>query len=145
MIIRDILSLKGSVIISVTPEDTVAMAVSIMVDKDIGSVVVMDSGRMAGMVTFREVLKLADARGGNLGDTPVSAIMVREPVTGSPGDTVDHLRDVMTTNHVRYLPVLDQGALLGVISFHDVAKATISKASFENRLLKEYIKNWPEA
>ena len=70
--------------------------------------------------------------------------MVADPVCGSPGDSIDHLREVMTKNHVRYLPVREGDKLLGVISFHDVAKSVIKETSFENRLLKRYIKNWPE-
>ena len=70
--------------------------------------------------------------------------MVADPVCGSPGDSIDQLREVMTKNHVRYLPVREGDKLLGVISFHDVAKSVIKETSFENRLLKRYIKNWPE-
>ena len=144
MIIRDILNLKGSAIISMAPQDTVAAAVSLMVRNDIGSLVVMENGAMVGMLTFREVLHELDARGGNLGDTRIAGIMVREPIVGHPSESVEHLREVMTKNHVRYLPVKDGDKLLGVISFHDVAKAAINMASFENRLLKRYIKHWPE-
>lgn len=144
MIIRDILGLKGGTIISIAPEETVARAVDIMVGNDIGSVVVMQGGRMIGMLTFREVLRELRQRGGDLGDARVADLMVRDPITGAPTDPVDHLREVMTRNHVRYLPVVEGDRLLGVISFHDVAKAAINQANFENRLLKRYIKNWPE-
>jgi CBS domain-containing protein len=144
MIIRDILNLKGSTIFSVTPDGRVADAVATMVQNDIGSLVVMRAGKMTGMLTFREVLKGVHAQGGNLGDLPVSAVMVNDPVTCTPDDTSETLREVMTQQHVRYVPVVDGGNLLGVISFHDIAKAAIKEASFENRLLKRYIKNWPE-
>lgn len=144
MIIRDILNLKGSTIFSIAPTGKVSEAVSIMVKNDIGSLVVIEGGRMTGMLTFREVLKALDAQHGNLDDLQVGKVMVSDPISGNPGDTVDHLREVMTQNHVRYLPVKDGEQLLGVISFHDVAKAVIKETSFENRLLKRYIKNWPE-
>jgi len=144
MIIRDILGLKGGSIISIAPDETVARAVDIMVGNDIGSVVVMQDGRMIGMLTFREVLRELRERSGDLGDARVADLMVRDPITGTPTDPVDHLREVMTRNHVRYLPVVEGERLLGVISFHDVAKAAINQANFENRLLKRYIKNWPE-
>ncbi len=144
MIIRDILSLKGSTILSIAPDGRVADAVAIMVQNDIGSLVVMTGGRMTGMLTFREVLKGLDARRGNLGDLPVHDVMVKDPVTCSPEDTSEALREVMTQQHVRYVPVQEGGNLLGVISFHDIAKAAIKEASFENRLLKRYIKNWPD-
>jgi CBS domain-containing protein len=144
MIIRDILGLKGGTIFSIAPEGRLADAVRTMVANDIGSVVVMKEGVMTGMLTFREVLGELTARGGDLGEATVADVMIREPVTGNPGDSVDHLREVMIKNHIRYLPVTEDSKLLGVISFHDVAKAVINQTNFENRLLKRYIKNWPE-
>ena len=144
MIIRDILGLKGSTIFSIAPEGLLSDAVKTMVSNDIGSLVVMKNGAMVGMLTFREVLSELNVRGGNLGDAQVGTVMVKEPITGNPTDSVDHLREVMLTNHIRYLPVAEGEQLLGVISFHDVAKAVIKQTNFENRLLKRYIKNWPE-
>ncbi len=145
MIIRDILSMKGGTIFSIAPDGKVADAVGMMVKHDIGSLVVMEGVRMTGMLTFREVLKALDAQSGDLADLRVKNVMVTEPICGNPNDSLDHLREVMTKHHVRYLPVKDGEQLLGVISFHDVAKSVIKETSFENRLLKRYIKNWPEA
>ena len=145
MIIRDILNMKGGTIFSAAPDSAVADAVGLMVKNDIGSLVVMSGGRMAGMLTFREVLKALDARHGNLEGLRLEDVMVSDPVCGSPADTLDEVREVMTKNHVRYLPVTEDGRLLGVISFHDIAKAVIKETSFENRLLKRYIKNRPDA
>ncbi len=144
MLIRDILNMKGGTIFSLAPDGKVTDAVSLMVKNDIGSLVVMEGGRMTGMVTFREVLKALAAQSGNLADLRIRDVMVADPISGSPDDTLDHLREVMTKNHIRYLPVKDSDKLLGVISFHDVAKSVIKETSFENRLLKRYIKNWPE-
>lgn len=145
MIIRDILNMKGGQIFSVGPDGLVAAAVKLMVEHDIGSLVVLDGGRMTGMLTFREVLRGLDGQAGNLADLRVKGVMVTEPICCSPDDSIDHLREVMIQNHVRYLPIKDGEQLLGVVSFHDVAKAVIKATSFENRLLKRYIKNWPEA
>jgi CBS domain-containing protein len=144
MIIRDILGLKGGTIFSIAPDGRIADAISIMVSNDIGSLVVMQDGAMTGMLTFREVLGELNRRGGNLDEAKVGDVMLRNPIAGNPSDSVDHLREVMITNHIRYLPVTEDGKLLGVISFHDVAKAVINQTNFENRLLKRYIKNWPE-
>jgi CBS domain-containing protein len=144
MIIRDILNMKGGAIFSLPPDGKVSDAVGVMVKNDIGSLVVMDGGRMTGMLTFREVLKVLEAQSGNLADVRIRDVMVNDPISGNPNDTLDHLREVMTKNHIRYLPVKDGDQLLGVISFHDVAKSVIKETSFENRLLKRYIKNWPE-
>ena len=144
MIIRDILNLKGSSLFSIAPDGRVADAVATMVNHDIGSLIVLEHDKMAGMLTFREVLQGLNARAGNLGDLKVAEVMVREPLTCKPDDTSESLRESMATQHVRYVPVMDAGKLLGVISFHDIAKSVIKEASFENRLLKRYIKNWPE-
>ena len=144
MQIRDILGMKGGTIFSIGPEGRLADAVDLMVSDDIGSLVVMSEGEMRGMLTFREVLAELKARGGNLGDAQVGDVMNPAPITGTPADTVDAVRERMTTNHVRYLPIVEDSGLLGVISFHDIAKAVIKQADFENRLLKRYIKHWPE-
>jgi CBS domain-containing protein len=68
---------------------------------------------------------------------------VSDPICGNPGDTIDELRELMTRHHVRYLPVCDGDKLVGVVSFHDVAKAVIKETSMENRLLKRYIESSP--
>jgi CBS domain-containing protein len=144
MRIREILNLKGDTIYSIAPGGLLAEAVSLMVKHDVGSLVVLSDGAMVGMVTFREVLAALDAARGSLGRHTVEEVMVKDPVCGKPDDTIDHMRGLMTDLHVRYLPIMEEGRLLGVLSFHDVARAALKAASFENRLLKQYIKNWPE-
>ncbi len=144
MIVRDILKLKGNLLFTIGPEARLVHAVSIMVRNDIGSLVVLSEGRLAGMLTFREILARIDSGGGALEGTTVGDVMVAETVRGAPEDTLDHVRSIMTAHHVRYLPVLDGETLLGVISFHDVAKAALNEAALENRLLKRYIENLPE-
>jgi CBS domain-containing protein len=145
MRVEDILKLKGNKVFSITPEATLAEAIELMVTHDIGSLVVMQAGEMIGMITFREVLSALHAHGAKLDSAPVAQVMVRDPVYGKPDDTVDQMRAVMTEQHIRYLPIKQGGVLLGVLSFHDVARAALKAASLENRALKEYIKNWPEA
>lgn len=144
MIIRDILNLKGNALFTIARDSRVSEAVSIMVKNDIGSLVVTEEGRMTGLLTFREVFKALDSQHGNLDDLQVDKVMVTDPICGAPDDTIDHLRSVMTQNHVRYLPVRDGERLLGIISFHDVARAVIKETSLENRLLKRYLKHRPE-
>jgi CBS domain-containing protein len=144
MIIRDIVKMKGDTIFSIAPDGTVGEALSVMVKNDIGSLVVLDGARLAGMLTFREVLKALDAGKGDVGGLRVKDIMTAEPVCGSPEDSLESLREMMNKDHIRYLPVKEGDKLLGVISFHDVANAVIRETTFHNRLLKSYIKNWPE-
>ena len=142
--LKQLLRTKGSTIHSIAPDARVFEALERMAENNVGALVVLEGERMAGMLTFREVLHGLNANGGNLADLRVKSLMVADPVCGSPGDSIDQLREVMTKNHVRYLPVREGDKLLGVISFHDVAKSVIKETSFENRLLKRYIKNWPE-
>jgi CBS domain-containing protein len=142
MRIRDILRLKGGAIYSVEPAARLAEVIALMVRHDVGSLVVIAGGRMVGMLTFREVLKALDASGG-IGDATAADVMLADPICGSPDDTIDELRETMTQHHVRYLPVKDGDALVGVVSFHDAAKAIIRETTLENRLLRRYIEAEP--
>ena len=139
MLIRDILNLKGGALYTIEAGDALGVAIGLMVRHDVGSLVVMEAGRMTGMLTFREVLKALD--GGAAASARAGDIMVRDPTFGSPSQTIDELRELMTRHHVRYLPVKDGERLVGVVSFHDVAKAVIRETSMENRLLKRYIEH----
>ncbi|HEV8257386.1 MAG TPA: CBS domain-containing protein, partial [Casimicrobiaceae bacterium] len=116
----------------------------VMAQHDIGSLVVMDHGQMAGMLTFAEVLEALAERQGQLGELKVSDIYVRDPLIATPHLDVMELRRVMLERHARYVPVQEGATLLGVVSFHDVAKAVYDEQSFENRMLKSYIKSWPD-
>jgi CBS domain-containing protein len=143
MQVKEILRVKGNRLISIEPSGRAADAVSTMAAENLGSLVVLEQGRMAGVLTFHELLRALAARGGALGDLKVSEIMVRDPVTATPEMEVNDLRRMMLESGARYLPVLQGGKLLGVISFRDVAKAVLEEQDFENKMLKGYIKNWP--
>ena len=144
MVVSEILRIKGNVLFTTPPDGRVLDAVGVMAQADIGSLVVMDRGRMAGLMTFAHVLKALTERGGTLGDLRVADIYDRDPPVATPALDVMDLRRVMLERHARYVPVMDDTTLLGVVSFHDVAKAVYEEQSFENRMLKSYIKNWPD-
>lgn len=143
MQVKEILRVKGNRLLGIEPGGRAADAVKTMVEQNLGSLVVVDQGRMAGMLTFHELLAALAERGGALGDVKVAEIMVRDPVTASPEMEVNDLRRTMLDSGARYLPVMQDGKLLGVISFRDVAKAVLEEQDFENKMLKGYIKNWP--
>ena len=143
MQVKEILRVKGSSLLSIEPSGRAVDAVTTMARENLGSLVVVDQGRMTGMLTFHELLRAIATRNGALGDTRVSELMVRDPVTASPDMEVNDLRRTMLESGARYLPVLQDGRLLGVISFRDVAKAVLEEQDFENKMLKGYIKNWP--
>ena len=144
MLVSEILRIKGHTLFTTPPERRLLEAVEVMADHDIGSLVVMDHGRMVGMLTFAEVLKALAQRRGALGDAVVADLCVSDPLTATPSLDVMELRRVMLERHARYVPVMDGTTLLGVVSFHDVAKAVYEEQSFENRMLKSYIKSWPD-
>jgi CBS domain-containing protein len=143
MQVKEILRVKGNRLLSIEPSGRAVDAVSTMAQENLGSLVVLDQGRMVGLLTFHELLQAIAARKGALGDVKVSEIMVRNPVTATPDMAVNDLRRTMIDSGARYLPVLLDGKLIGVISFRDVAKAVLEEQDFENKMLKGYIKNWP--
>jgi CBS domain-containing protein len=143
MQVKEILRVKGNRLLSIEPSGRAVDAVSTMARENLGSLVVLDSGRMVGMLTFHELLRAIASRNGSLGEVKVAEIMVRNPVTASPDMAVNDLRRTMIDSGARYLPVLQDGKLIGVISFRDVAKAVLEEQDFENKMLKGYIKNWP--
>ena len=152
MKVSDILRVKGNTLYTIHPDDTLLKALATVVEKDIGSLAVMEHGDLVGMLTFREVLRILAQRQTErrVGPTPpiaeilVGEAMQTDPPTTSPDMDVDELRRLMVTTHTRYLPVMDGDTLMCVISFHDVAKAVLEERNFENKLLKAYIKDWPE-
>jgi len=143
MQVKEILRVKGNRLLTIEPAGRAVDAVRTMSEQNLGSLVVLDQGRMVGMLTFREILQSLAQRGAAIGDVRVGDIMVRDPVTATPDMEVNDLRRTMIDSGARYLPVMQDGKLLGVISFRDVAKAVLEEQDFENKMLKGYIKNWP--
>ena len=143
MKVSDILRVKGNTLFTVAPDETLSNALNLMSEADIGSLVVMSRGELVGMLTFREVIKAVVQNGGALGATLVRSVMDDAPLTCSPGTELDEVRRMMLGRHARYMPVLSEKTLMGVVSFYDVAKAVVDSQDFENRMLKAYIRDWP--
>lgn len=143
MLVSEILAIKGKVLYTIAPNRSLSEAVTIMTEQDVGSLVVFAQGQMVGLLTFREVLQAVHKGGAAWESMPVEDAMMKAPLTAAPAMEMDELRRLMVDRHQRYLPVMDGNTLLGVVSFHDVAKAVLEEQSFENRMLKNYIRNWP--
>jgi CBS domain-containing protein len=143
MLVSEILAIKGKVLFTIAPNRSIAEAVEIMNEQDVGSLVVFSRGAMVGMLTFRQVLQAVQKGGADWQALTVDEVMLRDPLAASPNMEMDELRRLMVEHHQRYLPVMEEHTLLGVVSFHDVAKAVLEEQSFENRMLKNYIRNWP--
>lgn len=143
MQVHEILRIKGTVLYTVVPSQSLDNAVATMADLDVGSLVVMEHGLMVGMLSFREVLRALRTAGGGWQILTVADVMQRDPATAHPDMEVDELRRLMLERHCRYLPIMEGDTLMGVLSFHDVARAMLEEQSFENRMLKSYIRDWP--
>ena len=144
MRVSDILRVKGGTLYTISPDEPLAKAVDTMAQFDIGSLAVMEHGDLVGMLTFREVLHTAARHGGSVGATLVRAVMDAQPMSCPPDTELEQVRPLMLEKHTRYMPVMDAKMLMGVISFYDVAKAVVDAQNFENKMLKAYIRDWPE-
>ncbi|WP_206951672.1 CBS domain-containing protein [Trinickia acidisoli] len=144
MRVSDILKVKGNTLYTVTPDTALHEAVDTMAERDIGSLVVMEFGDLVGMLTFREIILTLKQNDGGVGTTTIRKVMDDHPITCTPETDVNEVRRIMLEHHVRYLPVMENRTLMGVISFYDVAKAVVEEQGFENRMLKAYIRDWPE-
>ena len=144
MKVSDILRVKGGTLYTISPQEPLSKAIETMADLDIGSLAVMEQGKLAGMLTFREVLHTIAKHGGNTAEVPVIQVMDRQPSSCSSDTDLEQVRPMMLEKHTRYMPVMDNGVLMGVISFYDVAKAVVDSQNFENQMLKAYIRDWPE-
>ena len=143
MKVSDILRVKGATLYTIPPEQALATAVKTMSEMDMGSLVVMEHGDLVGMLTFREVIAALVKNGGSVEGTLVRSVMDDAPLTCTPETDMDEVRRMMLQHHARYMPVLEQRTLMGVISFYDVAKAVVDAQDFETRMLKAYIRDWP--
>jgi len=147
MKVSDILRVKngdsGGTLFTTTPEHSLADAMRLMEDNDIGSLVVMSHGKVVGMLTFREVISTIVKADGIVGDTTVWKAMDKGPLICTPETELDEVRRMMLARHARYMPVIDKQMLMGVISFYDVAKTVVDSQNFENQMLKAYIRDWP--
>ncbi|MBY0468477.1 MAG: CBS domain-containing protein [Burkholderiaceae bacterium] len=143
MKVTHILTAKGNTLYTVSPDTPLSQALQTMAEKDIGSLVVMDHGELVGMLTFREVIQAIVRNGGVVGSVIVRSVMDDSPLTCTPETEMDEVRRMMLGHHARYMPVMTQRTLMGVISFYDVAKAVVDSQDFENRMLKAYIRDWP--
>ena len=142
MKVRDILRVKGNTLYAISPDEPLSRAVETMAEKDIGSLVVMEHSDVVGMLTFREVIQALVKNAA--GTTLVRSAMDDAPLTCTLETEMDEVRRMMLDRHARYMPVMDKRMLIGVISFYDVAKAVVDSQNFENRMLKAYIRDWPE-
>lgn len=145
MIVKDILNNKKTrgEILKVSKDSSIADAVKMLVEHDTGSVAVYDGETFLGMLTFREILAAVDHHD-DIDAAKCGGSIEKDGAYATPDDSVDQIRNIMTSKHIRYLPVVADGQVVDIISFYDVARSAAKAADYENRLLKQYIGEWPD-
>lgn len=139
MLVRDILTSKGTTVVTVAPTETVHTALERLVEHNIGAVLVVEGGRVVGILSERDILRLTNEDPGRVDTALVADVMTRELVVSVPDDAVPYAKAIMTNNRVRHLPVLEDGKLVGVVSIGDLVRATLTDLQAENRWLRDYV------
>jgi CBS domain-containing protein len=137
--VNDILTKKGAVVISISSGAKIIEALQLMLDNNIGSVVIMDQGKYRGILTERDYARKVILLDKNSSDTVVSEIMSTDLPGVELGSSVEVCMILMSENNIRYLPVIEKGELIGIISSNDLIKATIQDHLETIEHLKNYI------
>src|SRR5688500_14756295 len=111
--VRNILEIKGNDVHSVTPEWSVYDALEVMVKKNIGALLVLENDKIVGIFTERDYARKVVLKGKTSKDTLIKDVMTENPVTVTPDHNIDQCMDIMVSNYVRYLPVIENGKLAG--------------------------------
>lgn len=137
--IRQVLTHKGSEVVAVAPDVTVFDAIKRMADLNIGSLLVVDEGRLVGIFTERHYARNVILKGRSSPLTPVAEVMDRSVVCTHPDHQVEEAMAVMSTNRVRHLPVMAAGKLIGLVSIGDLVGSIIRDREFVIEQLEHYI------
>ncbi len=146
MTLQEILRAKGTAVVTVRAEATLEEVVSILVEHNIGSLVVCEPGfatrdrRLVGIVTERDILRACARHRRPLAQFLVRDVMTTDVITGALDDSVESAMGTMTEHRIRHLPVVDQGVLRGIISIGDVVKTQHDQLTLENHFLKSYLR-----
>ncbi len=137
--VRHLIEAKAPEVFAIGPDAPVLRAIQLMAEKRIGALLVMDAGKLAGIVSERDYARKVVLQGRSSKDTPVRDIMTAQVVTVGLTDTTDHCMQIVTERRIRHLPVLDGDAVLGVVSIGDLVKAVIEDQQLELDQLQRYI------
>ena len=140
MTVRAILDTKGHQIQSVTPDTKLSAAIKILAEKKIGAVLAMERGRIEGILSERDIVRVLGERGAAVLDEPVSAVMTRKVISCRPNDTVGSIMEIMTMGKFRHLPVIEDNKVVVLISIGDIVKRRVHEYESEQEALRDYIK-----
>ncbi len=128
---------------SVAPADTVFQALEKMAEHNVGALVVLEDGRLVGMLSERDYARKVILKGLASRDTAVGDVMTREVVTVGPDHTVDDCMQRMTEGRFRHLPVVEDDRVVGIVSIGDLVAAIIAEQAFEIEQLRGYVSGSP--
>ena len=137
--LSEILDNKGHDVLEIEGSASVFEAVKKMVEANVGSLLVMEDGEVAGIVTERDYLRRVALEGRTDKETPVREIMSSPLIVVTPQTTVDECMALMTDRRIRHVPVVDEGQVVGIVSIGDVVKFKSQQQSFEIQYLTDYI------
>src|ERR1700730_10135430 len=140
MTVREVLDSKGHNIQSVEPQAKLASAIKILGERKIGAVLVMSTGRIEGILSERDIVRVRGERDAGVLDEPVSAVMTSKVISCKHSDTVSAIMEMMTSGKFRHLPVVEDGRVVGLISIGDIVKWRVREYEAEQEALREYIK-----
>ncbi|HEY2429070.1 MAG TPA: CBS domain-containing protein [Acidimicrobiales bacterium] len=142
MRVSTVLGAKGNVVASTAPDTTVADVLRQLAEHGVGALIVSEDGRdIRGIVSERDVVRAIAARGREVLDGPVAAIMTTEVLTCAPSTSVQELAALMTERRIRHVPVIVDGVLGGIVSIGDVVKSRITELETETDAIREYVWN----
>ncbi len=137
--VRQLLQAKGNKVYTIAPEATVYEALQLMAEKNIGALVVIEEGKVVGILSERDYARNVILKGKSSKTTSVADLMTEEVLYVSPDDTVENCMALMTNKRLRHLPVMENGQLVGIVSIGDIVKEIISDREFMIRELERYI------
>lgn len=139
MKVKDLLSKKSLEIRSTTSTSMLIDAIKNLNEHNVGALLVINDQKLAGIITERDVLHAIDQHGSKIDKLKVKDIMTKNLLTCGENETIDNVMGIMTDNHIRHLPILENEKLVGIISIGDVVKAELHKTKAEAEHLKDYI------
>ncbi|HOJ04431.1 MAG TPA: CBS domain-containing protein [Bacteroidota bacterium] len=139
MKLKDILKAKGSTIFSIDPEKSVKDAIDLLVQFNVGSLMVIDEGRLVGIFSERDSLRLCARDLDSILSTRIADVMTTDLIIGKLDDDVEDSMNVMTEKRIRHLPVLDNGYVVGLVSLGDLVKSQLAEKTVTIHYLRDYI------
>jgi CBS domain-containing protein len=139
MIIGQILKSKTRGVVTASPNDTVCEVAKQLASRKIGAIVILEGGRVAGIISERDIIRMLAEHGPDALAMPASAGMTREVVSCTGDCTIDEIMELMTRGRFRHLPIVEDGALVGIISIGDVVKHHTAEIELEVSAMRGYL------